>query len=148
MKYPKTHAALSNAILKAAADFGENMPYAIIQPCLINKRECKVVCINGCAKYHTIYGSGNKFVDDIPLLNFAEKAIRTLKTNCPTAIVDGLVRVDVMCRFNGSMIVNEFESLEAMFSTSNLSDEASIKEFLDDYWFEKLQSIFQQFVFV
>ena len=117
MKYPKSHLEVQNRLIDAA-DKLLSMPYAIIQPHLVNKLECKVVCLNGFAKYYTKYSKGKKFADKNRLHAFAEKSIQLLKRNCPSAMVDGLVRVDIMCRFNGEMVVNEFESLEAMYTSS------------------------------
>jgi hypothetical protein len=59
-----------------------------------------------------------------------------LKRNNPSAIVDGLVRVDVMCTRDGRLIVNEFESLEAGYqaSSSSFNYEAFVFDFLTDYW--------------
>jgi hypothetical protein len=131
-------------------EHGENMNYAIIQPCLANRIEYKVILINGCPKYHATKGNGVSFLVLPDLYNFAIKAIELLRKNCKSAILDGLVRVDIMS-YKNVMIVNEFESLEANYygngnRQNNLESEVTI--FLQQYWFCQLESQYQKSRFV
>ena len=50
------------------------------------------------------------------IFQFAESAVKVLAKNCPTAIVDGMIRVDIFQRKDGKFVVNEFESFEADFN--------------------------------
>ena len=52
------------------------------------------------------------------IFQFAESAVKVLAKNCPAAIVDGLIRVDIFQRNDGKFVVNEFESFEADFNPS------------------------------
>jgi len=47
------------------------------------------------------------------LFEFAELAINTVSDSRCGAIIDGIVRVDIFRNSNGSLVVNELESLEA-----------------------------------
>jgi hypothetical protein len=49
---------------------------------------------------------------------FAEMAIKKLATKVPHAILNGLVRVDLMQLADGRIVVNEFESLEANYGST------------------------------
>ena len=143
MAYCRTPLTVFSKLGRAAEKFGVMMPYAIIQPCMANKVEYKVVMINGQPLYHTTKGKrGKSFIgDDTTLLfTFAKAAVKLLKRNCRDAIVDGLVRVDVMC-YKGRMVVNEFESLEACYGTNGryFALEASVTTFLTQYWLQKLE---------
>ena len=63
--------------------------------------------------------------------------ISALKAKIPGAMISGMVRVDMM-RYNGHIIINEFESLEATFYAIENSDrnnyEAETLLFLIKYW--------------
>ena len=52
------------------------------------------------------------------IFQFAESAVKVLAKNCPAAIVDGMIRVDIFQRKDGKFVVNEFESFEADFNPS------------------------------
>ena len=49
---------------------------------------------------------------------FAKNAVQELKIRVPECICDGLVRVDIFTNANGNLVVNEFESLEAEYSST------------------------------
>ena len=64
-----------------------------------------------------------------------------LKERCPALISDGLLRVDIFKNKNGSYVVNEFESLEAVYySRKEHYSEIKIDEFLVTYWMKKIYS--------
>ena len=75
--------------------------------------EAKVVCLGGEAKYvatqrrHLPAGVAEDY------LQFANEVIADLIMKCPCAILDGVVRVDIMKLSTGELVVNEVESLEA-----------------------------------
>jgi hypothetical protein len=137
------------------------LPYMILQPTLFNRKECKCVFVNGVC--HHIwkppptgiaysFSSGN----DARLIEFSTHAIVLLKRRISAAIVDGLVRVDVMESnaievftprddemymssfpwvvhegkyWRRKLFVNEFEGVQA-----NYMDEADIDTWLTMYW--------------
>jgi hypothetical protein len=74
---------------------------------------------------------------------FAEYAVSELSTKCPGAITDGLVRVDIFENAQKSLVVNEFESLEASYY-HNLQHTVTSR--LVHYWGEKINTILAPFL--
>ena len=115
------------------------MHYAILQNRLCNRKEYRVVLLNGKASHLANVGynpSPQKAFSRHPhteLFSFAEQSLVILKDRCPSSIVDGLVRVDVMCTDNGDMVVNEFESLEADHG-GTIDEEFAVSTFLTNHW--------------
>jgi len=74
------------------------MPYAMLQPCMSNRQEYKIVCVNGkaCSVNFMEKCVGKSFSSDphADISNFAEYAVHLLHQRCPNTIVDGIVRVD------------------------------------------------------
>ena len=70
------------------------------------------------------------------LMKFAEEAVVELKRACSSAIIDGLVRVDIFETQMGKLVVNEFESLEACYYHNN---ESEVCAKLVEYWHLKIQ---------
>lgn len=73
----------------------------------------------------------------------AETYLRELIAVHPGTITSGVVRVDVMIH-NQNIVVNEFESLEAFYSTSSsrprdLMGEYETYQFMQNYWVDMLQ---------
>jgi len=73
------------------------------------------------------------------LIEFAHDAVQDLKKSCPEFLCDGLVRVDIFENQYGDMVVNEFESLEACYYTTNDSDMIFAQK-LTCYWEVKIHS--------
>jgi hypothetical protein len=115
----------------------------MIQPRLRNRREYKVILLNGKYKYSTGPSKGKAF--SVPphrdLISFAERAVQTLSHHHAGAICDGLIRVDVMQTFTGDMIVNEFESLEADYTSKRNAETLLTDNFLTEYWKQVLTDI-------
>jgi hypothetical protein len=77
-----------------------------------------------------MHRQGKAFSSKPELLVFAEEAVRYLEASAPSCIANGLLRVDIMQRRDGSLIVNEFESLEALFDKK----EDCTQSFLASFW--------------
>lgn len=121
------------------------IPYMLIQPRLENMKEIKVALINGqnpvvVSSFTRKYG--RKFAEFDDICKFASYAWKRLADACPEAIIDGLVRIDVMS-YRGRLVVNEFESLEADFNVADRYDksEREIVNFLTSYWGNKLNRL-------
>ena len=71
-------------------------------------------------------------------MQFAEVAVTELEKQIPGLISRGMLRVDIMQRSNGCLIVNEFESFEAVFQSSTLGTEMT-RSFLWEFWFQILK---------
>ena len=124
-------------------------PYAMIQPCMKNRKEYKVVYIPernityvtstrvSAGHYKKAFATGDNHSD---LFAFVKRAVAVFRDDCPHSICDGLFRVDVFMNQANEFIVNEFESLEASYY-SRSTVENSVTHFLKEYWYEKLKSV-------
>ena len=128
-----------------AGNLSDRFPYIMVQPfCCYAKHERKVLLINiepvgfnlSCASSR----SAKTDVIEKKYFDFARMAIRLLKERCPHAVVDGLTRVDIfqMDEHAQDLRVNEFESLDSNFGGKA---EGRVKEFLEQYWADKLDSL-------
>ena len=121
------------------------VPYVMLQPKMTNNFEYKVVCWNGrpCYIAERKRGScrGGAFAakKEDKLLDFAASAVKMLSESCPHAILNGLVRVDIFTtQQEGKYVVNEFESLEARFYSTNGAKNGTIVAAMRCYWYEVL----------
>ena len=73
------------------------------------------------------------------ILAFAMEAVELLRARCPYSLAHFMLRVDVMQRADGQLIVNEFESLEAFISGPVLLEEAADR-WLVEFWLSLLTS--------
>ena len=71
------------------------------------------------------------------LVTFATDCIRSVSMH-NEYILDGLVRVDIFKNNEGTLVVNELESLEARYFTVNTTELGSSMKFLEDYWERKI----------
>ena len=123
VRFPKSFDALMECLMTCSRD-QSRFPYIIIQPCLYNRKEMKVVCFGGKPLYVSKSSAKrssdgtNRSISIKPhgkLFEFVENAMQCYLTHCPYAILDGLFRVDVMQTKDKEYVVNEFESLEAAY---------------------------------
>ena len=114
-------------------------PYVMLQPYLTNKKEYKVAVFDGKPLYickSTKRGSEKAFSNTTGRMKFAENAVSLLKGRSRNVCCEGLIRVDIMQGNDGSMIVNEFESLEAcIWSTSDcVRNESVALAYSSTFW--------------
>lgn len=123
----------------------------MLQACMKNKREYKVVVIQGIPQYVSKIekrSSGESFsaYPHTTLFNFATAAIQRTKQNgCPGLITSGLMRVDIFKTMSGKLVVNELESLDAEYAPTSSKEQAfehEITEFLCQYWNSQLSNCF------
>jgi hypothetical protein len=124
-------------------------PYAMIQPCMRNRKEYKVVYIPSksivyvssstttAGHYKKAFPTGKDHCD---LFDFVKRAVEAFQDACPHSICDGLFRVDVFMNQANKFIVNEFESLEAVYYGKSIL-ENTVTNYLKDYWYGKLIDI-------
>lgn len=109
---------------------------------MANNFEYKVVCWNKVPRYIASRqkGYGFAFADgkEQEVLAFAGRAVQLLSERHSSAILDGLVRVDIFTTATNDMVVNEFESLEAMFLSKNSTWNNFIQTNMRRYWFDIL----------
>ena len=115
-----------------------------------NKKEYKVVCVNGIACSLNLVNSVGVSFSSPPhssLFQFCENAISLLRERRPESITDGIVRVDVFQNREGKYIVNEFESLEAITYAGGgrVDIDIYLSELKINYWVEKvLQYVYER----
>jgi hypothetical protein len=141
------------------------IPYLILQPRMQNRKEYKVVLLNGSVSHIAVVAGshvGSKAYSKAShtrLFDFAEKALKVLKEVSPQTISDGLVRVDIFETQSvetftdefgkegkrNRWVVNEFESLEAQF-TGSAKNEACVYGFLHNYWKRKVSAAIEEVI--
>jgi hypothetical protein len=126
----------------------------MVQPCVYNRKEYKVVFLNSDPFYISAVDSRNskksengvhKAFSTSPhteLIDFCKESLALFKSNCPFAITDGLFRIDVMQMRSGRLVVNEFESLEANYYGKIETQEFVVSMFIKNYWKSKIREIF------
>lgn len=90
----------------------------MVQATMANKKEYKVVLFNKEARYISVLpcntiGTAFSQKPHAKLMSFAMDVVKELASVYPNALVDSLMRVDVFQTKTGTLVVNEFESLEA-----------------------------------
>ena len=127
-------------------------PYIMVQPCLSNKREYKVITIPSQDIIYIASAKGTGHAYSIApherILNFAKETVQYFKTSCPHAITHQLFRVDILQTRDNKLVVNEFESIDANFvpnfgrsfhaNTSSL--EYQVKSFVETFWRDQFLS--------
>jgi hypothetical protein len=142
--------------------------YLLLQPAIRNRKEYKCVFINGVFQHEyncsTNIGPAFSHGNHDRLIQFAADAISLLKKRCPSTMVDGLVRVDIMetqdleefvpldAAFMGSfdwfvaengryyrrrLVVNEFEGIQP-----NYKDSEEVDVLLGEYFIHSVGSIY------
>ena len=69
-----------------------------------------------------------------------KRAVQVFQDACPHSICDGLFRVDVFMNQVNAFIVNEFESLEAVYYGKSVL-ESAVTNYLKEYCLGKLMNI-------
>jgi hypothetical protein len=153
MKFCTTHDQIRERLAVVSSLFAGRLPYTMIQPKLSNRKEYKVIVLNGIAshilpqKANGISCPGLAFSSKKELFLFAESAVRCLKQNRPGSLVEGLMRVDIMQSSGGNMVVNEFESLEAIYEPSDreAADVMSrVQRFMFSHWLNTIEREFKE----
>jgi len=138
------------AIRLAGRKYLPRMKYVMVQAQMDNRKEYKLVFIGGkfawiaqinqTATHSTAFSNAPHTV----LKHWAGVALKALKTSCPEAICDGLVRVDVFQSNNKlGFKVNEFESFEADVDCTDFNVTSSGLLTLRDYYILKIQQALQ-----
>lgn len=128
-----------------------NAIYCMLQPCLANRKEYKVILLGGTARYVADIkqrgGLGEPFSmsPHTDILCLAEKAGELLEARCLGANIHPILRVDVMQSKNG-YVVNEFEGLEACYYATKVDLEFHTYSFLEEFWFITLQSLINEHI--
>lgn len=131
--------------------FGDIIPYTMLQPRMSNRKEYKFVFFGGEFQYIASLNrlkSGKAFMTTKEQKargqEFALDAIKLVKMMCPFAILDGIVRVDIFQTISGNYVVNEFETLEArIFSAGSGGHdrELSVRGKSSLYWEAAIRTV-------
>jgi hypothetical protein len=149
IRFVKNITDVVQKIANANTELFSTMRYVMLQACMKNRKEYKVVMFDEKVQYlgYNPYKRKNCFAfskrPHEKLFAFAQEALLDLKTSCNDFISDGLVRVDIFINKSGDMVVNEFESLEANYHAHGISNAENIKntiltEKLIKYWYNKI----------
>ena len=116
-------------------------PYLILQLCVPDNKEYKVIMHNGVPKYFHQRGTSNpspKLTEPLGrrMFQFATLVHQTLSIRCPHAILDGLVRIDIMKLPDDSLVVNEVEGIDSNYGCSNFEKQLTTVAFLEKYWYQ------------
>ena len=121
--------------------FKDRLPYMMLQSKMLNLKEYKIIVLNRkpqyiCPQYqshkHEI-AFGKTKEGKQKLIEFARHAVMRLGESCPFALTQFMIRVDVMLSNCGKLVVNEFESFEAMFTGTAMQD-IQVQRFLEAYF--------------
>jgi len=95
-------------------------PYLIIQPRMQSNNESKIILWNGVPQFVCSSLKGlSKRKSTVEMMSFAEEACKHLKIQSNNVFLcDGITRVDLFCTAEGTLVVNEFESLDANYGCS------------------------------
>lgn len=147
MKICRDLAEVIDALKAACSIYFGRVDYAMIQPCMRNRREYKIVMFNKKPQYiagisqHPASSRafiGAKDGSNYWIFKFAENAVSELEKCCPEAITDGLLRVDIFQTVENKFVVNEFESLEANISCKSMNKQLLTTDLMRQYWFRKI----------
>ena len=89
-----------------------------------------------------LFQKGRTFATEKELMQFAEESVVHLLRACPASLGRFLIRVDIMQRGDGRMIVNEFESFEAFF-TGRAENESRTYTWLTQFWINVIEQGFK-----
>ena len=127
-------------------------PYIMLQPKVPNNRECKVIFHDGEAKYFNKQGESSQITPNLGseeakrMFAFAKKVLDAFVSRGPHAIMNGLVRIDIMVLQDNTLVVNEIEGIDSNYSCKNMVTQQTTLNFLGDYWYSVVESLFQAFL--
>jgi len=148
-----------NILVLATRVGNEQIPYFILQPQLVNRKEYKVcilenphtmevkepfLCVN--PRPATIATSFVSQYDHTPLYQFAKRA-KAIYESSVSDLVYPVLRMDIMRMQNGRYVVNEFESLlgsiesAARGNEKKSAEDSSTAQFLELFWVDELRCI-------
>jgi hypothetical protein len=141
IKYPKTLDSICEGIFHFYNKFKDKIHYAILQPCLQNRKEYKLVFLNGefthVAIPHKEASPSKAFGDPASRQLFAEECLAALQNRMVGCLFVPIFRIDIMY-YKGKMVLNEIESLEAMYEGTK---EGPTSVHLEEFWYQCIKSL-------
>ncbi len=118
-----------------------NIPYLMLQIRVENNTEVKLVFFNKkfchCANLPKTAKSLPSYSTEA-IVQFCYEVLESLVPFEDIFILDGLVRIDVFESDDGKLMVNELESLEADFVSSDISEVINVENMMKQYWKDKI----------
>ena len=151
VRFPKSYPEMLRFMGSLSKKYYGHLPYLMIQPCMFNRKEVKIVALNNQPVFkagivtlgncRAQLGINRTFAETKDILQFANIALLKLRAAVPFAITDGLFRIDIFQTASGQMVVNEFESLEAAYESKTIGADEATYQFLQNYWLVKIESL-------
>ena len=117
------------------------IPYMLLQERAMDNSEVKL-CFLDRKFSHILSSAGHpkslSGFSKTDLITFAYNTLQYISDRDDSFILDGLVRVDLFRNNEGKLVVNELESLEAVYYSTALEEEGQTREFLQNYWATKI----------
>ena len=139
-KYCRTFSSVLKTLYSMSRTYYYHLPYMLLQARMCNKRECKILCLNGEPQYVVkcaVLGSSISVEPHNEAFTFAAHAVDLLRSRLSFALTSGVVRVDLFKNRAGYFVVNEFESLDAADYPSTkggCDDESKVSFWLGTYY--------------
>jgi len=132
--FPSTLQEILEAIQIMFRRYKGKIHYGILQPCLKNRKEYKIIFNNGSFLHENFEPKtpkGSKcFGDSASRRVFAEEVMSVLKERIPGLLYAPVMRLDIMF-YKGKMVLNEVESLEAV---SQGPKDYKLYAHIDSFW--------------
>ena len=119
----------------------------MLQVRMLNRREYRVVAVNGKVEYIAhipgLANRGTAFPGVImeKVMDFAQKALNTFSVRCVGLITKCILRVDVMINNCNELVVNEFEGFEASKDTEDMGMVTYVNNSICNFWYNQLIKI-------
>lgn len=150
-KFVKTENDVQKYLERVRSDiFGDRptcyeIPYTMLQVRVMDRSEVKIVFLNKefshiCSSSTALIKKNLQGFTQSELITFATEALHLLPDD--EYILDGLTRVDIFKSNEGTLVVNEFESLEAGHFTTKATTLHNLQCFLHSYWEGKIYDCF------
>ena len=151
VRFPKSYSDMLKFMRSLSKKYFGHLPYLMIQPCMHNRKEVKIVALNNLPAFKAgivtactsrgAAGVNQTFAETNDIMQFANIALLKFRAAIPFAITDGLFRIDIFQTASGQMVVNEFESLDTSYESKTIGADEATYQFLQNYWLVKIESL-------
>jgi hypothetical protein len=115
------------------------IPYMIFQERVTNNKEVKMIFLNRKFSHFVSPSARSSLIttslqgfENVDLIRFGNEVVARLDEDVYET--RGLFRVDIFKSNHGNLVVNELESLDANYYSSNELIEPRVISFLENYW--------------
>lgn len=107
--------------------------------------EVKMVYLNGIFNHFVVDGGNTRRIKQslsgfrkAELIEFGKVVMESLACSDESCILEGLFRVDIFKGNNGSLVVNELETMDMSWFSSNTQAYDRVILFLEEFWETKI----------